>query len=245
MKSYLVLAILVLMLITSTGIFGFLSSAYQQDVLPLKEMEAKVTLLQQEEARLTERKKAIDVQISQLPPNYVRARQKLMESFSSELNKINTRIPQITTELQDLTNKKINQEAHTGPITFVAKALGQDVDDATKYMIFLIIFAFDPLAVMLTIGTNIALVTHKNEKEQLVKTPDSESVGVTQDIPTDDPSENEPNPTVTSTDQLREFFDDINQKNEPTEEELVQKSTIQEIQARRRVTDMTRNPTGK
>lgn len=161
MKSYLFAAIFVLMAITSAGIFGMLSTGYQKDVLPLKEMTAQIELLKEEKSELRDRKKQIDNIIAAINPNYITKRIEQQGVFAPETDRINARLPEITLALSELTNKKIQQEAHVGPIIFIAKALGKDIDDATKYMIYLIIFAFDPLAVVLTIGTNMALVTRK------------------------------------------------------------------------------------
>lgn len=66
LKTYLVTAIFVLMLITSAGIFGFLSSAYQQNILPLAEMERKVELLVQKVDGLEELKTEAIVRRQQL-----------------------------------------------------------------------------------------------------------------------------------------------------------------------------------
>ena len=169
MKTYLISAILVLMMITSTGIFGMLSSGYQKDSLPLKEITAQVELLKQEKSELIDRKKQIDGIIAAISPNYITKRIEQQKTFAPETDRINHRIPEITAKIQELTNKKINQEVHVGPITFIAKALGKDIDDATKYMVFLIMFAFDPLAVILTIGANMAIVLRFGDKRRGLK----------------------------------------------------------------------------
>jgi hypothetical protein len=167
MRTYLIIAILVLMAITSIGIYGKLSAAHQQDMLPLEELQAKMVLLKDEKQRIEDRKKEMDQQITQMPANYITARQRLMKSFAPELEKINARLETITAEEYKLTNKELQQRVHTGPVVFIAKVLDYDVVDATSWMILAIIFAFDPLAVVLTIGFNIALVQRRKEREEL------------------------------------------------------------------------------
>ena len=44
--------------------------------------------------------------------------------------------------------------------------MGKDIDNATSYMILLIIFVFDPLAIALTIGSNIAISKWSEDKER-------------------------------------------------------------------------------
>lgn len=163
LKTYLISSIFVLMLITSTGIFGFLSAAYQEDSTPLKEINQTVNLLKTEKDELLFRKRQIDKDIASLPNNYVRGRQKLMLSYKPELSKINSRLDTITVEISTLTKTKINTESHTGPIIYIASTFDKDVDDAIKYMILLIIFTFDPLAVILVVCANIAIAQRKNK----------------------------------------------------------------------------------
>ena len=177
MKSYLIAAILILMLITSAGIFGFLSAAYQQDVLPIKQNEQQIALLTGEKEELErlkierlERRKQIDADIASLPNNYITGRQRLMKSYGPELEQLRIdiasytdQIRQKTLKISELKNATLEQEAHVGPIIYIAAAFDSEVDDATKWLILLIIFAFDPLAVVLTIGANMAILERKKQ----------------------------------------------------------------------------------
>lgn len=181
LKIYLISAIFVLMIITSTGIFGFLSMGYQEDILDLKKQEQQISLLEQEKLELEkfkqerlERKKQIDKDIASLPNNYITGRQRLMKSYGPELEQLKKDVELYTKQIRDITLKiseikqqKIVKEVHTGPIIFIANALSLETDDAVKWMILLIVFVFDPLAVALTLGVNHALMlrTNKNIKQ--------------------------------------------------------------------------------
>ena len=98
LKLYFMVAIFVLMVITSTGIFGYLSSAYQQDTLQLKELQVQIDLLKDEKGELTVRKDFIDADIASLPNNYITARQRLLgpKGYGPELTVIKVRVPEIT-----------------------------------------------------------------------------------------------------------------------------------------------------
>lgn len=163
LKSYLIGAVFLLMVITSVGIFAFLSAAYQTDTLEYKGIETQITSLTAEKEELTKRKKDIDIQISQLPADYVAARQRLMRTFKPELDHINTRLPQITAELSKVNQQRVAVQAHTGPITYIASAFGATVDDATKWIVLMLIVVFDPLAIALTLAVNIVILSHKND----------------------------------------------------------------------------------
>ena len=196
MKTYLITAILVLMLITSAGIFGFLSSAYQIDTLSLRDIESQIVLLEEEKGELRERKKQIDDNIAAINVNYITKRMELIDKLSPETNRINNRIPAVTAEIFKLKSTKIQEESHVGPIIYIAKVFEVDSDDATKWMILLIIFAFDPLAVALTLATNNVMmhrtgVDKRVEKRVKVVDPDPFDV---EEIEFDEKELDEPEP---------------------------------------------------
>lgn len=165
-KTYLLAAIFILMTITSIGIFGYLTAAYQKDSIPIKELTQKIESNKNELDRLTERKKEIDKQIANLPNNYVNSRQRLMNSFKPELESINPKITELTKSLEEMQSSKLNTEAHIGPIIFVAKALNREPDNAVFYFTLLIMTVFDPLAIVLTVATNMAIKSRKDEKQR-------------------------------------------------------------------------------
>jgi hypothetical protein len=167
LKVYLISAIVLLMVITSTGIYGYLSAGYATDTLDYKTVEVQLTSLNTEKNELMKRKEEIDKQISQLPPNYVAARQRLMKTFESELKHINDRLPAIAIDLQSLNSKRVMVQAHTGPIVFIAQSFGASIDDATKWIIIMLIIVFDPLAIALTIAANIMI-----QQRQIVQEPE-------------------------------------------------------------------------
>ena len=161
MKSYLISAILVLMFITSIGIFGFLSASYQQDSIPLKEMTGLVEEYKADRVILLARKKQIADDIASLPNNFIRGRKTLIAEYKPESDKIESRLDQLRLDLTDIQKKKVSQESHTGPIIYIAKVMGREVDDAILYMILMIIFAFDPLAIVLVLATNSAIADRR------------------------------------------------------------------------------------
>lgn len=157
LRTYLLVAIMGLMVITSAGIFGYLSNAYQQDTVGVKDVAARIELLDTELTALSERDKQINSDIDRIGSNFVTARQNMMKQYGPEKTKITERIAKIRAEQLELSSKQLEVEAHTGPIIYIAKAMDKGIDEAVVWMIMLIIVVFDPLAVALTIGANIVL----------------------------------------------------------------------------------------
>ena len=169
MKAYMLVAATILMVITSAGAAGYLSAEFQGAILNTKESDIRVTALKDEKAKLETRKKEIDSQISNLPPNMVKGRTKLINEFKTEISRVNDRIVEIDKALPDLEVAKAGTEAHAGPILYIAKAFNITVEEAVKWVILLIIFVFDPLAIVLIIGGNFLIDQRKIEQKELAR----------------------------------------------------------------------------
>ena len=208
MRAYLLSAILILMVITSAGIFGFLSAAYQTDTLPLKEMESRIELygerkieIKNLKAERIAQRSNLDAQIAAIPGTHSTNRRKMRESqkderaqIAADLKQFGAELLQVSNDRSEIQNNKIQQEAHIGPIIYIAKVFEKDTDDATMWMIILIIFAFDPLAVALTIATNNVMmhrtgVDKRVEKRVRILEDNFEDV---EPMPTDDDPLDEP-----------------------------------------------------
>ena len=182
MKYYLVLSVIVLMLITSLGIFGFLSKANIDQTLKgdsySLEMSIIETRIQAEEdklARLQTRIEGLDLVISTARPqdrNYIDRRQKEeRDLIAQEMDVIIDQVVEYNEELMPLKREQLMQEGEIGPIKYVAEVIyGQEesvkyLDNAVRWVIFALIFVFDPLAVLLLI-TSTSLIARKIEKDK-------------------------------------------------------------------------------
>lgn len=164
LKTYLMLATAVLMLITSFGVFGYLTAAYQQDNIPVTQISQTLASDKTELQRNVARKIQINQQIAKLPNNYVKSRKELMDSFSAEYNTLQPNIDRLTKSISDLQTQQITTEAKVGPIMYVAKVLDKSPDDLIFWLTILIVSVFDPLAVALTVSTNIVIENYMEMK---------------------------------------------------------------------------------
>ena len=165
MRVGMMAAVIGLMIFTSAGIYGYLSASYQTSSVSLNVNTQRVAMLEEERARSISRKAEIDKQITNLPADYVRSRQKLMASFGSETERLDKRITEIDTEMLTLKQQTIQDESHVGPVIFVAKTMGIESDAAVAWFILLVVLVFDPLAIMMTLGTNHVLLEAGRRKK--------------------------------------------------------------------------------
>ena len=157
LKSYLVIAVVLLMLITSMGIFGFLAKAHIDSTLDAGANSVELKTLNQQQ-------KIADDRL-----NYLMARAKDPSTASPQLDR---QIQNTQKELTEINKKRLpllREEnklvADIGPIKYVADMFFEGdsaVDKAVRLVIFIIMLVFDPLAVLLLIAANISM-RQKNE----------------------------------------------------------------------------------
>ena len=188
LKGYLFGAIIVLIFITSLGIFGFLSKAHLDQVKPTSGNNIKIELLDKQisqqnliieraEKQITLLDKALEVYIDK---EYVTRGLKERKKQEEERNALNTAINEASDKIAELTNQKASLsleqdkiEAEVVPIKYVAELIyGENAQDnfdkAVRFVILILIFVFDPLAVLLLIAANISLRQWR-KKRNLIK----------------------------------------------------------------------------
>ena len=164
MKAYALLAATVTMVITSSGAAGYLTGEFQKSIMGTKEGELKVSVLKDQQAKYELRKKQIDDQIAALPAKTtVNQRLRLMNGFKAEQKALDTKIAEIDKSLPALQVSQIGTEAKAGPIVSISKALNVPMEKAVSYVIGMIIFVFDPLAIFLIIAGNFLWARRKAE----------------------------------------------------------------------------------
>lgn len=177
----------VMMIITSIGVFGFLSKAHIEQGAPVVNNLAVIERLDQSITR--EQRKIQDAErvIAQLDKSvqtlidYDRIRGpdgaiSVRESQKPERDILNQIISQAQSEVDRITDQKFQLESEirafeveVGPIKYVAELLYADsstetLEKAIQWLIMIIIFVFDPYAVLLLIAANRSLIQHGLKK---------------------------------------------------------------------------------
>ena len=168
-KVYMTIATIVLIFITSAGIFGYLSNAYQGATLEFEKQSTELLTIEERIDQLDEDKdflkEELEVAISELPDNYITAKRKLREEYNPQITQLNQELLEYKTRRADLEIELVSTGVDVGPAIYLARTFGTDIDTVVKFFIFILIFVFDPLAVMLVIAYNQALMIRDKEKE--------------------------------------------------------------------------------
>ena len=169
-KVYMTIATIVLVFITSAGIFGYLSNAYQGATLEFEKQSTELLTIEERIEQLDEDKvflkEELEVAISELPDNYITAKRNLREEYNPQITQINQELLEYKTRRADLEIELVSTGVDVGPAIYLARTFGTDIDTVVKFFIFILIFVFDPLAVMLVIAYNQALLQNKPKKTQ-------------------------------------------------------------------------------
>jgi hypothetical protein len=185
-KWYLTISVITLMLITSAGIFGYLSNAFQAQSLQLQQVDREIAVHQTKIDQNTIQITQLSTQITEFNTNQGKildggkVNSRLIRSIDNrdkQISKINDKISDLQTQNSEET-EKINQikiknldlEKEVGGFRFVAESFGIELKNVVKFFIFLIVFVFDPLAVALIIAFNGMIEDKKRkQKEALVE----------------------------------------------------------------------------
>jgi cell division protein FtsB len=183
-KWYLVSAVALLMLITSAGIFGYLSNAFQQQNLKLQQVDREIavysTKITTNDAQITQ----LNTQLGQLSStqNTIldkgKVNSRLLRSIDSKDRQVGTINKKISSlqddnaknndEINKIKIKNLDLEKEVGGFRFVAEAFGMELKNVVKFFIFLIVIVFDPLAVALIIAFNGLIETKYQKRSRLL-----------------------------------------------------------------------------
>lgn len=190
-KSYLLIAISILMVITSMGIFGYLSKAHLDQAVPTGDVVAKVNLidekikterdnieaarraLQQMDAQVDARLNRSDDERGAERAVQIRKTQaKERASLQSDIAKSQKAIAALNQERAPIASELRKVEAEVGPIKYIAALLYGDNPDqnvlerAVRWVIILIVIIFDPLAVVLLLASQYSFQYFRRVKEE-------------------------------------------------------------------------------
>ena len=170
-KFYMAAATVILVLITSAGIFGYLSNAYQGATIEFEKQTTALSFKEEQVEQLQEDKefllKELEQQVESLPDNYVTAKRKLREDYNPQILSINSDLLDLKQEVGELKTQLVETGVDVGPAIYLARAFNTDIDTVVKFFIFILIFVFDPLAVMLIVAYNQVLLENRlKEKTQ-------------------------------------------------------------------------------
>lgn len=190
-KGYLLAAVAILMLITSMGIFGYLSKAHLDQAVPTGTVVAKIAMI--DEKIKTERDNAetaraalrqLDTAVNEIMSrskdergaerSAQLRRQQAQERtrLNNDIAKANTAIAKLNEERAPIAAELRAVEAEVGPIKYIAALIYGDNPDANlleravRWVIIIIVIVFDPLAVVMLLASQYSFQYFRSQEQE-------------------------------------------------------------------------------
>ena len=187
-KWYLAISVAILMLITSAGIFGYLSNAFQQQNLELQKVERDISVYQSQITKndteitrytnqLNNQQNIRNSQESNLSKQIDKDKStsrvtQMIKTADKEITAVSKRIDELTIQnnvaldsINSIKNNNIQLEREVGGFRFVAEAFDVPLNDVVKFFILIIVLVFDPLAIALIIAFNGLIMKRKEDDD--------------------------------------------------------------------------------
>jgi hypothetical protein len=176
LKLYLSAAVAVLMVITSIGVFGYLSAAYQVNSSKVTQIDSQLVLIEEQKASIQTEIQQITSRIDTLNSSRKSQEQRLpamsrtsaapvyedIKRSGEEIQKLTNRIQELQTVKFDKDTEintlkaEVHKNKDIGTFKFIAQTINRPLDTVVIAFICVIIVVFDPLAVALVLAFNVA-----------------------------------------------------------------------------------------
>jgi len=191
LKYYFTIAVIILMFITSLGIFGYLSKAHSDQSLVSGDVSAKIAMIDEKikverdnidvnRKTLKQMDEAVDQVMvrstnekgAEKAASLRKAQQTERSRILKEVETYNKRISTLNEERAPIATEIRKVEAEVGPIKYIAALIYGDsvdsnlLDKSVRFVIILLVLVFDPMAVLLVIAGNFSLRQIAKEKEE-------------------------------------------------------------------------------
>ena len=203
-RLYLFVAVMILMMITSMGIFGYLSKAHLDQAVPTGDVVAKVAIIDEKiktqrdnidasRKALTQMDTAVDQIMARSTTeggadkaaNLRRSQAKERAALQNDITKAQKEIAGLNEQRAPVAAELRKVEAEVGPIKYIAALLYGDNPDANilekavRFVIMLIVAIFDPLAVVLLLASQYSFqYFRKKEEDGVVQDRDGTIIGL-------------------------------------------------------------------
>ena len=160
-KYYLATAVVVLSCITSMGIFGFLSDAYQSASTAIEAENIKITNLKTQKVSQENEIARLNRSIEEIPETRISKKLKARAEAEPLIAAMTKKIDVLESQIGQSNLNMLEVKKKVGPLIYIAKAFNMEIDAVVKYFIILFVSVFDPLAICLVIATSEALDSRK------------------------------------------------------------------------------------
>ncbi|MCC2678484.1 MAG: hypothetical protein K0R29_1060 [Pseudobdellovibrio sp.] len=164
-KTYLTFAIVILSVITSVGIYGFLSDAYQSASSVLETETVKLESIKTQQSLVTAELARLNKMVEEIPATRVTKRMKMRAELEPVIQELNKKYNDGERVLTQSNLKIIEVKKKVGPLIYISKAFNMNIDHVVSALILILVSVFDPLAICLVIAATHAIESHRKPQQ--------------------------------------------------------------------------------
>ncbi|AZZ36214.1 hypothetical protein CIK05_05205 [Bdellovibrio sp. qaytius] len=162
-RIYMTFAVITLSAITSIGVFGFLSDAYQSASTVLEGESIKLENVKKQQEMITAEIERLNYSVEEIPEERMSKRLAARQAIEPRILELNKKYADnenviVASNLQILEVKK-----KVGPLIYISRNFNVPIDKVVQYLILVFVSVFDPLAICLVIASTYSLETRKNK----------------------------------------------------------------------------------
>lgn len=177
MRTYFIAAVFVLSFITSIGIFGYLTRSHVEGSQGLNANAEQIALIDEQikterdniaTAKVSQQQldNAVSAVVAERAVRIRRSQQKDRQAIATSIAESNKKIVALQTQRAEMNKGQRQLETEVGPIKYVAQMIyntddAQTLDKAVRVLTLMLVFVFDPLAILLVIAANMQIAERK------------------------------------------------------------------------------------
>lgn len=199
-RAYLTFAIVVLSVITSLGIFGFLSDAYQSASTVLEGENIKLAAIKSQQKLISDEIARLNRSIDEIPANRISKRLAARAEIEPVIKDLTKKFSDGDKGITAANLTILEVQKKVGPLMYISRSFKMDIDTVVKYLILIFVSVFDPLAICLVIASTHAIESRRHLKAAVAEpaaAPVEKSVAVAKPAPQPLPVQEIPVPVET------------------------------------------------
>ena len=163
-RGYLTFAIVVLSIITSLGIFGFLSDAYQSASTVLEAENIKLASIKSQQKLIADEIARLNRSIDEIPAGRISKRMAARAEIEPVIKDLTKKFSDGDKGITAANLTILDVQKKVGPLMYISRSFKMDIDSVVKYLILIFVSVFDPLAICLVIASTHAIESRRNAK---------------------------------------------------------------------------------
>lgn len=162
LKVYMTFAVITLSVITSIGVFGFLSDAYQSASAVLEGETIKLENIKKQQEMYTAEIERLNYSVEEIPEERIGRRLNARKAIEPRILELNQKIESNEKLITESNLQILEVKKKVGPLIYISRNFNIPIDRVVQYLILIFVSVFDPLAICLVIASTYSIESRKH-----------------------------------------------------------------------------------